>query len=1075
MHYRDFDLKLFGDTKKGYFVELINSPLSTRSEPQPLLLPENEIAAWSDEVKNGEADRQTSKAFGMALFHALFPLPIRDIWMRSYAPMSARSRLRLRLDIRSAALAVIPWEIIHDGEHHLAMAPATPVIRYLFDQPAVDSVDSTQPLNILLAVASPSDKETLNATEYELDFINDDLQDLIEAGRVRQPFVLRRATLDRLQRTLLDGYQILHFMGHGEFQEETGYLVLEDERGASHCVDGETFSYFLLGGDLSLLVLNACETANPSQLDPMLGVAHAALVAGVPAVVAMQGPIYDDNAAVFARAFYRSLAVGKPLENCMIEGRRAVLARTSFDHSDWAVPVLFSNSRGGVLWQSPDTSPVPLSPDYPSPPLQSSGVARGSRRKAETQTVESRRPAVLHNLTSADYATFLNREEEFRSIMDVLHPKQRVAVINIFGIGGVGRTALAHEVAERCLEFSQEQPEDPRAFAGIVWAAAQRVLSILQETPEPQTAPPLTMDELCLTVGQTLKNRALLQARPEERVQIMSDLLHEGRYLLILDDVDETDDERVHAFLANVPVPTKVIITSRAQLSSHALPVPLSSLDTEDAIRLLQQDARMSGVTTLEKAGADELQRLTQQADALPLVLRWSVAQLRDSGQPVAWVIERLAQAGIQPLAEYCFKRSVQGLTEQQHRLFQAFALYPKPTRAEFAGAAAGSNGEELTRALARLVQLRLIRFNESSEQYQMMFIGRQYALAELLADDSFRDEATRRALQQMYELARDHGHSGNRAGNDFLETEIANVLWAAHQAFALQDWKMVLEFLDKLKDFLYLRGYWNESLQLGQWAYDAAQACASSEQPARSADERAWCAEQRAWSSLYPLTRIHFYQGNYDEAQQWGEHGLELFRQMGNEYGMAAAERLLGRVFLARGDFDHADSIFTDGLKKARKFNERDSHFNQQGDLLSSLAGLAELREQFDEAQRGYTEAKALFEKTNNQLGVAAMLRRLGSVAFGQKNYDEAERLFRESLALPHHSDWISHEAKARYALGLLREERGQFNEAQVLLLQAREKFESLTAAADLARTDAALIRVAAMTIYQQRQASQE
>jgi tetratricopeptide (TPR) repeat protein len=219
----------------------------------------------------------------------------------------------------------------------------------------------------------------------------------------------------------------------------------------------------------------------------------------------------------------------------------------------------------------------------------------------------------------------------------------------------------------------------------------------------------------------------------------------------------------------------------------------------------------------------------------------------------------------------------------------------------------------------------------------------------------------------------------------------------------------------------------------------------------------------------------MHYYQGDYDKAQEWCDRGWALFRDLPDEYGMAAAERWMGRVAQAQGDLESAERHYREGLQKARKFKMYDSDFNQQGELLSSLAGLAEARGQWREAREGYSEALKLYqEKTRNQKGIVAMLHRLGSVALAEDKYEEAERLLSESLSLLKGKHLVSREAKTIYTLALLQEKRGLLPQAQELLTQARQKFQSLSAAADLARADAALTRVEAMLTYQQRQKQQ-
>jgi len=67
----------------------------------------------------------------------------------------------------------------------------------------------------------------------------------------------------------------------------------------------------------------------------------------VPAVVAMQYPIPDRAAILFAREVYGRLAAGEGLDAAVTEGRRRLYHQPT---PAWVVPVLFSRLRGGELF-----------------------------------------------------------------------------------------------------------------------------------------------------------------------------------------------------------------------------------------------------------------------------------------------------------------------------------------------------------------------------------------------------------------------------------------------------------------------------------------------------------------------------------------------------------------------------------------------------------------------------------------------------------------------------------------------------------------------------------------------------
>ncbi len=143
-------------------------------------------------------------------------------------------------------------------------------------------------------------------------------------------------TWDSLMDWLLAGAPgVLHFEGHGAFTR-TGLLIFENPDGESDPVDAATLGSAFYSTDLRLAVLSACETAKAGGESLLGSVAPALIVAGIPAVVAMQQSLPDEAAVRFSRGFYHALLAGQDLESAVMAGRKQ-LVRTMY----WHVPTLY--------------------------------------------------------------------------------------------------------------------------------------------------------------------------------------------------------------------------------------------------------------------------------------------------------------------------------------------------------------------------------------------------------------------------------------------------------------------------------------------------------------------------------------------------------------------------------------------------------------------------------------------------------------------------------------------------------------------------------------------------------------
>ncbi len=346
MEYLGFDLRL-GDwnpeTHTGE-AEVLYSPAGESRHYRFLLQLDIDATARRTHRTPGEAED-----LGRELFQSLFTDVSLSLWRESYQIARERGRgLRLRLHIGSWDLSRVPWELLYDprqGEF-LVFDPQVSLVRYIRMGASPPVLRPAGKLKILVVVASPQDLVQLDC-DCEVAMLREALQELIDAHQVEW-IVCAHATHEKLHASLLDHRpDVVHFIGHGEYdeQEHAGYLILEDERGLAHRLNATEAARILRRYGTNLVVLNACETATGAWA----GLAPALVRAEIAAVVAMQWPVEDRAAIRFSRSFYKALAQGKSVDECLAEGRLGASA-TSDDPNDWTAPVLFLRSVSGQLW-----------------------------------------------------------------------------------------------------------------------------------------------------------------------------------------------------------------------------------------------------------------------------------------------------------------------------------------------------------------------------------------------------------------------------------------------------------------------------------------------------------------------------------------------------------------------------------------------------------------------------------------------------------------------------------------------------------------------------------------------------
>jgi hypothetical protein len=183
------------------------------------------------------------------------------------------------------------------------------------------------------------------------------LQPRETAGQVKTDVLPHAIAADLREKLRTFRPHVIHFIGHGGFQDDQGMLVMEDDERKTRLVSDKQFREFFLGADdAKLVILNACQGATQSSARALSGLAPQIVRRGLSAVVAMQYPILDKVALSFACEFYRALAEYYPVDAAVTEGRRAVYQDFGSDQPDWGTPVVFMRSPDGLLFGPPVAS-----------------------------------------------------------------------------------------------------------------------------------------------------------------------------------------------------------------------------------------------------------------------------------------------------------------------------------------------------------------------------------------------------------------------------------------------------------------------------------------------------------------------------------------------------------------------------------------------------------------------------------------------------------------------------------------------------------------------------------------------
>jgi predicted ATPase/DNA-binding winged helix-turn-helix (wHTH) protein len=577
--------------------------------------------------------------------------------------------------------------------------------------------------------------------------------------------------------------------------------------------------------------------------------------------------------------------------------------------------------------------------------------------------------------------TFVGHENDLVEYAQIL---AQTRLLTLTGVGGCGKTRLAIELARMV------QP----SFPNSVWfidlapvAEAERVATAVATTLD-------VRDDVNKPIHETLARHLAGQ-----------------HVLLVLDNCEHvlsacaTLVERLLMATSGV----RALITSREALGiagerivpvrSLAFPPPGSDRDpqamaTFEAVRLFVDRARqVASSFALNPLNAPTIGEICRQLDGIPLALELAAARVKllSVEQIRAKLVDRfrLLTGNARAMSRHqtllaTLQWSYDHMTRDQQQLLRRLSVFAGGWTLEAAVSVAGQQLDEyaVLDLLTRLVDQSLVIIHgveDGTTRYSMLETVRQYAQDRL--NEAGEGEATRDSHVEFYLALAEEVGPQQGAWLARLDPELENFLaahaWCDH---AEEFAEAGLRLVSALGGYLIERGL----VALGQRV--AVEALA---RPAAQARNLARCR------GLWVAGKFSFFFGRYGEARDYAETSLTIAREIGDERRAAEALRYLG---MAEGGLENA-AVARGHLQEALATWRRLGVKERK--VLCAL-GILHLREDdFDEAERLFEEALALDREQGDLICTAANLANLAEISIRRGLGGRAHALVSEAIAI--------------------------------------------------------------------------
>jgi LuxR family glucitol operon transcriptional activator len=638
---------------------------------------------------------------------------------------------------------------------------------------------------------------------------------------------------------------------------------------------------------------------------------------------------------------------------------------------------------------------------------------------------------VRHNLPQPDYARFVGRKAELKQIGQLLLPKTRHFVVTIDGIGGIGKSALALEVAHTYLRHADKLPEAER-FAALIWTSAKQTV-LTGEGIALRAQALRTLDDIYSAIAITLEREDITRARPEEQDELVRRALSQQRTLLIVDNLETVDDERVLTFIREVPEPTKVMVTTRHRLDV-AYPVRLTGMEQADALTLIGDEAKKKGVTLSD----DESRRLFARTGGVPLAIVWSVAQM-GFGYGVEAVLTRLGQP-TGDIARFCFEGAVERLKGRPaYKLLLALSLFATDASREALGYVADLPELDRDEGLVELEKLSLV--NKKGGRFELLPLTKGYGQAELtkasVEEATLRDRWVEFLLNFLTEQSRSKYEALER-----INPEVDNILGAMDWCWRTDRLMVFIQFAEQMDFFLGITGNWiswNRYISLG---LKAAMALESDLIEAKF---------------LRILAGMKDFQDDLAEALDFIEKAISIYQRRDERKELVDCLWRLASIQIKQGEYQIARRNLDQALAIVEKLESRGPFFRVQRQLavLDMAEGNYELAE---------TRLKYVLESREQDMKWSPYLYLLlGQVSLLKGEHKLADQYLQKSLEIAEEMGYQQNIAGAKQFMAELQLALGDTVTALNLTNAALETFTKLGMKRELRETQALLVRIEA------------
>lgn len=583
---------------------------------------------------------------------------------------------------------------------------------------------------------------------------------------------------------------------------------------------------------------------------------------------------------------------------------------------------------------------------------------------------------------------FVGREKEFTRLVQALLSGKFVNVCHVRGMGGVGKTAVALNLAYHL------RPHFPD---GVLWANLA--------SSDPMTI----LNTFATTYGKGEEASKL--TNEDSRSNFVRGILASKQVLVILDDAQNS--RQLNLLLPPSTGKTAVIITTRHDLTAadgfERLELKPFSPKSGHSLQLFGEYLGANRV----RENKESIQQIADILGHLPLALTVAAGRLAYSpGQTIDNFLAQIQQQegrlnhliredrGIR----LSFDLSYAALSSEMQHFFATLGVFGGESfSVKAVTAVTNMSLNAVQKQLQELVRLSLVQADVNN-RYSLHTLLRDYAREKIAQPEIYS-----KMVHYFVSYTKQNEHN-----YDKLDIEISNILSALKTAVDHNLAPSIIQGIHNLYPYLEMRGQHNIIEHYGQQAVQAA----------HNSNDASGAA-----MTLANLGHLAYLKDEYAEAEEYLQAGLNAVGQIDAPELHSRLLYVQASVFAVRGEYPQAEAT----LLEALTFAQRSEEIKEISDILMNLGRVVALgRGDYDQVEKYLNESYRLAQQIGDVNRIGNLLTIFGSLSYERGQWQQAEKYYSEASDLNHKMGNLRGEVNLLNNLGVMAQDRGNFAQAE-------------------------------------------